>query len=63
MFALDDILEFLIVYWFRDSVTETSQEASCKLISSSNASWGIIVPLGVRNPCQGWPEALSCMLL
>lgn len=47
MFVLDDFLEFLIVYWFKGSLMETSQEASCKLISSQNATWGIILPLGI----------------
>lgn len=56
MLDLDDILEFLIVDWFKDSLTETSQETSYKSISSWN------VPCykpefcsSIRDPCWDAP--------
>lgn len=36
MLVLDDILEFLIIDWFKDSLTESSQVTSYKFISSWN---------------------------
>lgn len=33
MFVLDDLLEFLIVYWFKGSLIKTGQEANYELIS------------------------------
>lgn len=34
MFVLNDLLEFVIVYWFKGSLMEIGQEANCKLISN-----------------------------